>query len=559
MTTLTVTSFVEQLRKIGLLNSAEIQQVQYITSTAQSPAALASELIQRGWLTPYQANQIARGRADELVIGSYLILSRIGQGGMGEVVKARHRFMDREVALKLLRREPKASADTVTRFQREVRLLANLQHPHIVQAYDAGSIGTIWFLAMELLEGEDLAKVVQKKGPLPIGVACSFIRQAALGLHYAHERGLVHRDIKPSNLFLTVSHSNSSAVGVIKILDLGLARSWATSDQSHSGDLTAANAMMGTPDYLAPEQAVDPRLADARSDLYSLGCTFYFLLTAQAPFPEGTLAQKILYHQQTEPKPVESFRSDVPEEVRRLLRQTLAKAKEQRPAKALEVAVQLAPFSNTTGTQIPPAQQLPVQSNGPSTESTDASNSDASLVNSPAPQPEQGFTLWTDESLITSPASAPEQGFTLVTDESVATERDASLINAPAPQPEHGFTLAVPDQSLVASSAPDAEPSSLRQATNTERSTSQTFTKSSPIVTIRSLLANLPQRLVLCVGLGAGGFLLLLLCVIGIWWLASGTQPVNNDLLTGPKKPNAKKNSTETHTTKESTCVFFLR
>src|SRR5207302_5038885 len=188
-----------------------------------------------------------------------------------------------------IRQDQRDSADILERFQRETRLLAELRHPHIVQAYDAGLAGDVWFLAMELLEGIDLAGLVHQRGRLPVGLACEYIRQAALGLQHAHQRGLVHRDIKPSNLFLT-------AEGV-KLLDLGLARPQAAGAQ---GELTQNNSVMGTPDYLAPEQAVDPRKAGARSDLYSLGCTLYFLLTGQPPFPEGTLTQKLLAHQQAE-------------------------------------------------------------------------------------------------------------------------------------------------------------------------------------------------------------------------------------------------------------------
>jgi serine/threonine protein kinase len=334
MSTDPVTSFIEELRGSQILEADQLEEVQRLRREAKQPAQLAGELIKRGWLTTHQANQVARGRGSELALGSYLIQAPLGHGGMGQVVKARHRFLKRDVALKLIRQDRQEIAETVQRFEREVRLLAKLRHPHIVQAHDAGRIGDVWFLAMELLEGCDLEQLVRQRGPLPVGEACSYVRQAALALHYAHQHGLVHRDVKPSNLFLTEDG--------IKVLDLGLARS---QKMEAAGELTRANTVMGTPDYLAPEQALDPRQADARTDLYGLGCTIYFLLTGAPPFPEGTLAQKLLNHQQCDPPAIGRRRRDVPPAVAALLHRMLAKKPGDRPANALEVAVQLEPFT----------------------------------------------------------------------------------------------------------------------------------------------------------------------------------------------------------------------
>jgi serine/threonine protein kinase len=412
MITDSVTSFIDQLRQTDLLDAAQLGEVERLRQSLPQPGPLARELVRRGWLTPHQANQLALGRGAELVIGSYVVLTPLGNGGMGQVVKARHRVMNRDVALKLIRPGQRDSADTVERFRREIRLLADLHHPYIVQAYDAGQVGDTWFLAMELLPGTDLDRLVRRRGPLPVAEACEYLRQAALGLHHAHQRGLVHRDVKPGNLFLTA--------GGIKVLDLGLARP-RQFEAGPPGDLTRANTVLGTPDYLAPEQALDPRAADARSDLYGLGCTLFFLLTGRPPFPEGTLAQKLLAHQHAEPPTVERERPEVAPTLAQLLRQMLAKKPADRPHSALEVAQRLAPFAAGTTNSRPPAP-------GSGTRSVNATPPAAeampSLVEPQAGAPQRGWTLSTGTVPPTAipvaqahpPVAGPQRGFTLLTE-----------------------------------------------------------------------------------------------------------------------------------------------
>ncbi|MCI0640588.1 MAG: protein kinase [Gemmataceae bacterium] len=438
-----VVTFVNQLRTTQLLSAPQQAEADRLAQTAARPAALASELVKRGWITPYQANQIARGRGSELVLGSYTVLEPLGRGGMGQVVRARHRFLNRDVALKLIRRDQRDDPDTLQRFQREVSLLAQLRHPHIVQAHDAGYVNDAWFLAMELLVGIDLERLVKQRGPLQVGEACEFIRQGAQGLQHAHERGLVHRDIKPSNLFLTIDG--------IKLLDLGLARPQTLPD----GELTHTNAMMGTPDYLAPEQALDPRRADARSDLYALGCTLYFLLTGAPPFPGGTITQKLLLHQQSEPTRIDILRPDVPAELVSVVRRLLAKSPQARPASAAETGTLLAPFAAPTNgvlasTPTVPQGQWEASGKPPSMPQ-------ASLIEGNAGTSERGFTLTTEESVASaatpSASMSYERGWTL-TAESVAPSAAAPVSLAPA--------AVVPTVMPVAAAAPAETRAQLR-------------------------------------------------------------------------------------------------
>ena len=277
----TVPALIESLRQGHLL---EPEQLEEILSTfgpkASEPRALLGELVRRGWLTPFQVNQVSQGKAADLVLGQYVLLERLGEGGMGQVFKARHRLMKRVVALKIIRPDRVQDPAALRRFRQEIQAAARLTHPNIVLAHDADEVDGKHFLTMEYVEGTDLGKLVKQQGPLPVALACDCIRQAALGLQHAHEQGMVHRDIKPSNLLLA-RPQGSQAGGVVKLMDLGLAR--LRSDDTK--EMTQTGAVMGTADYIAPEQAADASRADVRADIYGLGCTLYFLLAGQPPFP----------------------------------------------------------------------------------------------------------------------------------------------------------------------------------------------------------------------------------------------------------------------------------
>jgi WD40 repeat protein/tRNA A-37 threonylcarbamoyl transferase component Bud32 len=270
----------------------------------------------------------------------YRVVCLLGAGGMGEVYKAEHRVMHRAVALKVINRAYTSSRAAVERFRREVRAAARLSHPNIVTTYDAEDAGTTLFLAMEFVEGISLGRRVKERGPLSVAEACDCIRQAALGLQHAHERGMVHRDVKPDNLIRCLD-------GTVKVLDFGLA---ALAAERNDG-LTDTNVVMGTPDFMAPEQAEDARSADIRADVYSLGCTLYFLLTGSVPYPADTPQRKILAHRD---RPVPSLRRavpDIPPRLAFIVERMLAKKPENRFQTPGEVAAALAPFATVA---VPP-------------------------------------------------------------------------------------------------------------------------------------------------------------------------------------------------------------
>jgi serine/threonine protein kinase len=324
------------LRESGLFDDEQLAELNDLAARFPNPQALTRELERRGWLTAYQAQELLAGRGRELVFGQYVVLSLLGEGGMGKVLKARHRLMKRVVALKIIRPTLLAQPRAVERFHREIEAVARLAHPNIVAAYDADQVGGTHFLVMEYVDGTDLARLVKRHGPLSAGMASECIRQAALGLEHAFAQGLVHRDIKPHNLLLSRGQPP-----VVKILDMGLARL-----QVGEGDgLTHTGAVMGTPDFIAPEQASDSHKVDIRADLYSLGCTLYFLLCGEAPFPGGTALEKLFKHQYVAPRPIELRRPDVPPDVAAVVAKLMAKRPEERYQTPAELVAALTPLA----------------------------------------------------------------------------------------------------------------------------------------------------------------------------------------------------------------------
>jgi hypothetical protein len=266
----------------------------------------------------------------------FRILRELGRGGMGVIYLAEHRVMDKPVALKVISPSVLDNPTAVARFLGEVRAAGKLDHQNIARAYDADQAGGLHFLVMEYVEGQSLAQVLEKRGPLPVAGACHCACQAALGLQHAFEKGMAHRDVKPQNLMLTPK-------GVVKVLDFGLAR--LRGERKGGGGLTEADSFMGTPEYVAPEQATDARSADTRSDIYSLGCTLYALLTGRPPFREETMVKLVLAHIEKEPKSLNEVRPDVPAEVAAVVARMLAKDPARRYQRPVEVAQALAPFA----------------------------------------------------------------------------------------------------------------------------------------------------------------------------------------------------------------------
>lgn len=334
----TVAGLLAALQQCALLEPRQLSEVQSLAQAHTDPADLSRELTRRGWVTLYQLRELFLGRGNHLVMGPYVLLNLLGEGGMGKVYQARHRRLERLDALKVIRNEQLAQPEALQRFLREARAAARLNHPNIVTIYTTDEANGTHFIAMEFVAGVDLARIVREMGPLNAGLACDFIRQAALGLQHAHERGLVHRDIKPANLLVSVD------ARTLKILDMGLARLQAVDGSESHGALTQTGMVMGTPDYMAPEQAVDSSAVDIRADIYSLGCTLYYLLTGSPPFPQGSLTQKLLWHQQRDPEPLEKRRPDLPTGLIGIVRKMLAKNPTERFATPAEVALALEPF-----------------------------------------------------------------------------------------------------------------------------------------------------------------------------------------------------------------------
>ncbi len=282
----TLEQFTQLLNDSGLLSAEDMVDVRAGLPQYETVEALAENLYRRNKLTKYQLTRVIQGKAKSLQLGNYTVLDKIGQGGMGLVVKAKHRVMQRIVAIKILSASTVKSPDAVKRFHREVEAAARLNHPHIVAAFDADQSNGTHFLVMQYVDGYDLAALIRMQGTLSVRRAIEFMLQAGRGLEFIHTHGVVHRDIKPSNLLI-------DRAGVVRILDLGLAR---LENSEHPTDLTSSGQIMGTIDYMAPEQAVNTRTADHRADIYSFGCTLWFLLTGHSVYDGETAMAKLLEH-----------------------------------------------------------------------------------------------------------------------------------------------------------------------------------------------------------------------------------------------------------------------
>ena len=337
----TTNSLPQLLVTSGLMSEDVVRQLlEDYPDRCGSSADFSEFLVESGYVTRWQAGKLLQGKHRGFFIGPYQLLRHLAKGGMSTLYVAAHTETGEVCALKVLppAKAEQTDASYLQRFLREAKLTCKLRHPNIIRVDEflanQDEESGVHFMAMELLNGSDLFNKVSRLGPMTVKRAAEVVRQAALGIEYAHSQGLIHRDIKPGNVFETDD-------GTVKILDLGLA---GLQDDYQQENLTREynERVLGTADYLAPEQAVDSHRADSRADIYALGCTMYFILSGRPPFVDGTLPQRIIAHQTKDPQDIRELRSDVPEPILNLLKKMLVKKRTRRIQTAGEVAEVLA-------------------------------------------------------------------------------------------------------------------------------------------------------------------------------------------------------------------------
>ena len=329
------------IRQSGVLNDRQFEEVCGKVTRGEYPrdsSTLAACLVAKQFLTEFQASRLLRNKTTGFVIGPYVILDRLGEGGRGRVFKAQHKLMGRLVALKIIAPHLASRSRSIARFHREMRLLGRLDHPNVVRAFDADQTGDHFYLVMEYVAGRDLERLLEDRGSLAPTEVANFMAQAALGLSHAHDRGIVHRDIKPTNLIL-------SDEGQVKVLDLGLGA--LIESDSQTSFATAAGHSVGTLRYMSPEQAKAGEV-DGRSDLFSLGCTMYYLLSGKPAFPGETVVECLKRRANGHPIPITDLRPDLPPRLVEVLDQLMAVRPEDRFQKAAEAAEALQAVATDT-------------------------------------------------------------------------------------------------------------------------------------------------------------------------------------------------------------------
>ncbi len=331
----TVEGFLKTVLRSGLLDRDQLQEAlrDVPKDKRDDPRALADHLIRKGKLSRFQAGKLLRGSGKGLLLGHYQVLAPIGRGGMSTVYLARDERSGELVALKLVTPSHwRGREQLLARFQREMELSRRVAHPHLAWTFESGFILGVYYIAMEYIPGKTLSKTVSESGPLKVPRAARLMAEVASALEHAHNQGLVHRDLKPSNIMIT--HNDHA-----KVLDLGLALM--EGEEAEQNVIGGQGYIVGTMDYIAPEQTTDATGVDGRADLYSLGCTLYFALTGQPPFPGGTSREKMRRHRQEQPQPLQELAPDVPVGFARLVERLMAKDPAQRPPSAVAAEEEL--------------------------------------------------------------------------------------------------------------------------------------------------------------------------------------------------------------------------
>ncbi|MBN9522470.1 protein kinase [bacterium] len=352
-----VEELVQLVRKSGMVDedclSAYLQRREFARGLPTDPREFAEDMVRDGVLTNFQSEQFLLGKWRGFTIGKYKLLERVGVGGMGQVFLCEHMFMKKRVAVKVL---PPAKADqpaALGRFYREARAAGTLQHPNIVRTHDIDQDGNLHFIVMDYVDGTNLLDVVKRFGPMDLGRATSYVRQVALALDSAFRSGIIHRDIKPGNVLI-------DRAGTARLLDMGLARFF----KDHTDQLTVKyddKIVLGTADYVAPEQVANSHSVDIRADVYGLGATYYFLLAGHPPFPTGTVSQKLLWHRTKEPTPIQQVRPDVPDGVAAIVARMMAKDPKARFQTPAQVAAELEAWVPAV-VPLPAADEMPALS-----------------------------------------------------------------------------------------------------------------------------------------------------------------------------------------------------
>jgi serine/threonine protein kinase len=347
---LTVQNVYSLLERSRLLPADEAQAMfarwrEAAQDAADDPAKFAGWMVSNGYVTEYQAALLARGYADGFFLNDYKILDRLGKGRMAGVYKGVHRT-GQVVAIKVLPPSKAKEPNLLGRFKREARLARRLRHTNIVRTFQLGTAEGVHYLVMEYLEGETLEEVMARRGPLPPAEAVRLAHQALQGLQHVHERGLIHRDLKPANLMLVgVNGSATTLASTVKLLDIGLGRVLFEEGVERASDpgLTSEGVLLGTPDYMSPEQARDPRSANIRSDVYSLGCVLYHMLSGRPPFPDTNIISQMIRHASEPAQPLKDFNPAVPDGLQQIVNWMMAKEPgaryptPERAAQALQV------------------------------------------------------------------------------------------------------------------------------------------------------------------------------------------------------------------------------